>query len=318
MAVVSMKQFLEAGVHFGHQTKRWNPKMRPYIYGARNGTHIIDLQKSLRMLKTAYEYVRDQAANGETVLFVGTKLQARDIIREEAERCGGFYINERWLGGLLTNFNTIKTSVAKMKKYEGLRGENGTYEGMIKKEALQLEKKRIKLEKALGGIRDMRRMPGALFVVDCKKEKIALQEAQTLGIPIVAVVDTNCDPDDINFVIPGNDDAIRSIRMFSHTIANAVLEGRSIYEARMKSAPEEKPSKGSKAKNAGKDTATKPASKPVTDDATATPAVAAEPEVKTSEAPEAPPVETPVAEAPAETAVAPETSATEPEAKPTE
>ena len=299
MAVVSMKQFLEAGVHFGHQTKRWNPKMRPYIFGARNGTHIIDLQKSLRMLKEAYEYVRDLSARGESVLFVGTKLQAREIVREEAERCGGFYINERWLGGLMTNFNTIKTSISNMKKLEEARGANGAYEGIIKKEALQLEKKRLKLEKALGGIRDLRRMPGAMFVVDCKKEKIALQEAQKLGIPIVAVVDTNCDPDGIDFVIPGNDDAIRAIRLFSHTIANAVMEGRTIYEAGLKAKQEDAPAKASKAKSPAKKSGAK------TDQTEVTPATAEAP--AEAKAPEevAPAAATPeVAEEPPVAAVA--------------
>jgi len=241
MAVVSMKQFLEAGTHFGHQTRRWNPKMRPFIFGAKNGIHIIDLQKTLRQLKRAYGYVRELAERGETVLFVGTKPQAKDIIREEAERCGCYYINERWLGGLMTNFNTIKQSIAKMKRMEEKRGEDGRYEGIIKKEAMRMEKQRIKLERALGGIKEMRRLPGAVFVVDCKKEKIAIQEAQKLGIPIVAVVDTNCDPDGIDHVIPGNDDAIRAIRLFAGTIASAVAEGRAIYEAHQRSAEEEKP-----------------------------------------------------------------------------
>ena len=246
MAVVSMKQFLEAGVHFGHQTRRWNPKMRPYVFGARNGIHIIDLQQTMRMLKQAYEYVRELTARGESVLLVGTKPQAKDIIKEEAERGGAYYINERWLGGLMTNFNTIKQSVSKMKRMEDLRGEDGSYAGMIKKEAMRTEKARGKLERALGGIKDMRRLPGAVFVIDCKKEKIALLEAQKLGIPIVAVVDTNCDPDNIDYVIPGNDDAIRGIRLFTMTIVNAILEGKALYEASMKALPEEdaKPSRG--------------------------------------------------------------------------
>ncbi|MBI3994062.1 MAG: 30S ribosomal protein S2 [Candidatus Lambdaproteobacteria bacterium] len=241
MAVVSMKQFLEAGAHFGHQTRRWHPKMQPYIFGATNGIHIIDLQKTLRLLKTAYEFVRDLAAQGEYVLFIGTKLQARDIIKEEAERSNCFYINERWLGGLMTNFNTIKQSIAKLKKLEEMRGENGLYEGIIKKEAMRTEKMRLKLEKGLGGIKEMRKLPGAVFVVDCKKERIALQEAAKLGIPIVAVVDTNCDPEGIDYVIPGNDDAVRSIRLFTYTVANAVLEGRAIHDARQKAAEEERP-----------------------------------------------------------------------------
>jgi small subunit ribosomal protein S2 len=235
MAVVSMKQFLEAGVHYGHQTRRWNPKMRPYIFGSRNGIHIIDLQKSLRKLKDAYEFVRDLTARGESVLFVGTKPQARDIVKEEASRSKSFYIDERWLGGLLTNFNTIKQSVGKLHKIEEMKGDDGLYTGVIKKEALGIEKKRQKLEKALGGIRDMRKLPGAIFVIDCKKERIALTEAQKLGIPIVAVVDTNCDPDGIDYVVPGNDDAIRAIRLFAGTIADAAQEGRAIYEANARS-----------------------------------------------------------------------------------
>ena len=235
MAVVSMKQFLEAGVHYGHQTRRWNPKMRPYIFGSRNGIHIIDLQKSLRKLKDAYEFVRDLTSHGESILFVGTKPQAREIVKEEAARSKSFYIDERWLGGLLTNFNTIKQSVAKLHKIEEMKGDDGLYAGVIKKEALGIEKKRQKLEKALGGIRDMRKLPGAIFVIDCKKERIALTEAQKLGIPIVAVVDTNCDPDGIDYVVPGNDDAIRAIRLFAGTIADAAQEGRAIYEAQVRS-----------------------------------------------------------------------------------
>lgn len=240
MAVVSMKQFLEAGVHYGHQTRRWNPKMRPYIFGSRNGIHIIDLQKSLRKLKEAYEFVRDLTARGDTILFVATKPQARDIIREEAQRSKSFYIDERWLGGLLTNFNTIKQSIARLHKIEEMRGEDGSYPGVLKKEALGIEKKRLKLEKALGGIRDMRKLPGALFIIDCKKERIALTEARKLGIPIVAVVDTNCDPDGIDYVIPGNDDAIRAIRLFAGTIADAAIEGHALYEAQIRSLEEQR------------------------------------------------------------------------------
>jgi small subunit ribosomal protein S2 len=241
MAVVSMKQFIEAGVHYGHQTRRWNPKMKPYIFGTRHGIHIIDLQKSLRKLKDAYEFVRDLSAKGEPVLFVGTKQQARDIIKDEAVRSGSFYINERWLGGLLTNFNTVKQSIAQLKKMEEQRGEHGLYEGIIKKEAMKMEKKRVKLDRALGGIKEMRKLPGAMYVIDCKKERIAVQEAQKLGVPIVAVVDTNCDPDLIDHVIPGNDDAIRAIQLFTATIANAVMEGRALYDAQARSVDEERP-----------------------------------------------------------------------------
>ncbi|MDH4247997.1 MAG: 30S ribosomal protein S2 [Deltaproteobacteria bacterium] len=241
MAVISMKQFIEAGVHFGHQTRRWNPKMKPFIFGTKNGVHIIDLQKSLRKLKEAYEFVRTISSRGESVLFVGTKLQARDIIREEAVRSNSFYINERWLGGLLTNFNTVKQSISQLKKLEELRGENGLYDGVIKKEAVLMERKRVKLESALGGIKEMRRLPGAIFVIDCKKERIAVEEARKLGIPLVAVVDTNCDPDPIDMVIPGNDDAIRSIRLFSGALATAVNEGRALYDSHQRSVDEDKP-----------------------------------------------------------------------------
>ena len=241
MAVVSMKQLIEAGVHYGHQTRRWNPKMKPFIFGAKHGIHIIDLQKSLRMLKDSYEFVRDLSARGESVLFVGTKLQAREIVREEARRSNSFYVNVRWLGGMLTNFNTVKQSIGHMKKLEEQRGENGMYEGIIKKEAMRMEKKLIKLEKALGGIKEMRKLPGAVFVIDCRRERIAVQESQKLGVPIVAVVDTNCDPDNIDHIIPGNDDAIRAIHMFCSVISNAVLEGRAIYEAQARTVEEEKP-----------------------------------------------------------------------------
>lgn len=320
MAVVSMKQFLEAGVHFGHQTKRWNPKMRPYVFGARNGIHIIDLQKTLRMLKVAYEYARDLSARGESILFVGTKQQAKEIVLEEAVRSNSFYINERWLGGLMTNFNTIKVSIGTMRRLEEQRGEDGLYDGMIKKEALKLEKKLIKLKKALGGINDMRRMPGAIFVIDCKKEKIALLEAQKLKIPIIAVVDTNCDPDNIDYVIPGNDDAIRAIRLFAMTIADAVLEGRAIYEAHLRSQPEEKPARRITPAAAKPDAAAAqpppregadPAAAPPSADAVAAPppvaadAAAANAPAATPETPAATPAQPP----PAASASAPEPAA---------
>ena len=251
MAVVSMKQFLEAGTHYGHQTRRWNPKMSKYIFGAKNGVHIIDLQQTLRKLKEAYAFTRDLAAKGETVLFIGTKLQGRDIISEEAVASNSPYINERWLGGLMTNFNTVRQSVSTLLRLEEQRGEDGTYPGVIKKEAVRMERRRKKLDAALGGIKEMKRLPGALFVVDCKKERLALDEARKLGIPIIAVVDTNCDPDGIDFVIPGNDDAIRSIRLFAATIASAVAEGKAIHAARMKDvddAPSKKPAKRTPAK----------------------------------------------------------------------
>jgi small subunit ribosomal protein S2 len=224
MAQISMKQMLEAGVHFGHQTKRWNPKMKPYIFGARNGIYIIDLQKTVRYFKNAYEYIQEAVAKGEKVLFVGTKKQAQDSIREEALRADQYYVNNRWLGGMMTNFSTIKASIDRLKKIEGMVAD-GTIEQYTKKEALQLERERIKLEKNLGGIKNMTKLPGVIFIVDPKKEAIAVQEANRLGIPVVAVVDTNCDPDNIDFVIPGNDDAIRAIRLFAATVADACVEG---------------------------------------------------------------------------------------------
>lgn len=233
MAVVSLKQFVEAGIHFGHQTHRWNPKMEKYIYGAKHGIHIIDLRLTLQNLKTAYEYTRKLVEQGKSVLFVGTKDQARDILVEEAQGSGSFFINERWLGGLLTNFETIRQSVARLKNYEEMAGPEGNYPGMIKKEALQVDRKRQKLERSLGGVKEMKRLPGALFVVDCMKEHIAVKEAQKLHIPIIAIVDTNCDPDGIEFPIPGNDDAPRAIRLYASVIATAVREGKSLRERRL-------------------------------------------------------------------------------------
>ena len=225
MAVVSMKQLLEAGVHFGHQTRRWNPKMAPYIYTERNGIYIIDLQKSVGMVDTAYKAVFDIAAQGGTILFVGTKKQAQDAIKTEAERCGMFYVNERWLGGMLTNFKTIQSRVKRLKEIEAM-SEDGTFDVLPKKEVIKLQLEIAKLEKYLGGVKEMKKLPGALFVVDSRKEKNAIAEARKLGIPIVAIVDTNCDPDEIDYVIPGNDDAIRAIKLISQTMANAVLEGK--------------------------------------------------------------------------------------------
>lgn len=225
MAVVSMKQLLEAGVHFGHQTRRWNPKMKPYIFGARNGIYIIDLQRTVRLFNTAYQYVADCAAAGESVLFVGTKQQARDTVSEEAQRCGMYFVNHRWLGGMLTNFKTIKIRIDRLKELEAMI-EDGTINRFPKKEILQLQGEREKLVRNLGGIKDMTRLPGALFVVDTHKEHIAVAEANRLGIPVVAVVDTNCDPDVIDYPIPGNDDAIRAIRLVTSKVADACIEGR--------------------------------------------------------------------------------------------
>ena len=223
--MVTMKELLEAGVHFGHQTRRWNPKMRPYIFMERNGIHIIDLQKTLQMLERAYKAVRDASAEGETVLFVGTKRQAKEAIREAAQPCGMPYVTEGWLGGTLTNFQTIRRSVAKLEELDRM-SQDGTYERLPKKEVLRLEKKRAKLGTLLGGIRDMTRLPGMLYVVDTKKEQIAVAEANKLEIPVVAIVDTNCDPDVVDYPIPGNDDAIRSISLITKVIARAVQEGR--------------------------------------------------------------------------------------------
>lgn len=224
MMAVSMKQLLEAGVHFGHQTRRWNPKMAPFIFGERNGIHIIDLQKTVKKLKEAYAYVKDLSANGGIIVFVGTKKQAQDSVREEAERCGMPFVNHRWLGGLLTNFNTVKKSIAYLKELERMSDEE--LKKRSKKEQAQIAKRREKLERSLGGIKNLNRLPDALFVVDTKKENIAVMEARKLGVAVVAVVDTNCDPDLIDVVVPGNDDAIRAVKLVTSVMANAVLEGR--------------------------------------------------------------------------------------------
>ena len=225
MAVISMKQLLDAGVHFGHQTRRWNPKMATYIFTERNGIYIIDLQKTVKKLEEAYFFVRDMAASGESILFVGTKKQAQDAIKEEAERCGQFYVNARWLGGMLTNFKTMRTRIARLNQLQKMQAD-GTFDLLPKKEVIKLQLEIAKLEKYLGGVKEMKKLPGALFVVDSRKEKNAIAEARKLNIPIVAIVDTNCDPDEIDYVIPGNDDAIRAIKLISQTMANAVLEGK--------------------------------------------------------------------------------------------
>ena len=225
MAVVSMKQLLEAGVHFGHQTRRWNPKMAEYIFTERNGIYIIDLQKTVKKLNEAYLFARDIAAEGKDILFVGTKKQAQDAVKEEAINCGMPYVNARWLGGMLTNFRTIRTRIARLEQLRKMQ-EDGTFDLLPKKEVIGLELEIEKLEKFLGGIKDMQRAPGALFIVDPRKERIAVQEAKKLGIPIIAIVDTNCDPDEIDAVIPGNDDAIRAVKLIASTIAAAVIEAR--------------------------------------------------------------------------------------------
>ena len=224
MAYVTMKELLEAGVHFGHQTKRWNPKMKPYIFGARNGIYIVDLQRTVRMFKTAYDFVVDTVAGGKPILFVGTKKQARDSIYEEANRCEMFYVHNRWLGGMLTNFQTIRQSIDRLNYLNNIQND-GSIEMFPKKERLKLAKERIKLDNNLGGIRTMNGLPGAMFVVDPKNEAIAVREGRRLNIPIIAIVDTNCDPDDVDYIIPGNDDAIRAIRLLTSRIADACIEG---------------------------------------------------------------------------------------------
>ena len=225
MSVISMKQLLEAGVHFGHQTRRWNPKMARYIFTERNGIYIVDLQKTVKKIDEAYAFLRSVAEEGKSVLFVGTKKQAQEAIREEAERAGQFFVNERWLGGMMTNFQTIQKRVARLKELEAME-EDGTFEVLTKKEVQVLRHEMNKLETYLGGIKEMNKLPGALFVVDPRKERIAVAEARKLNIPIVAIVDTNCDPDEIDYVIPGNDDAIRAVRLLTAKMADAVLEGR--------------------------------------------------------------------------------------------
>jgi small subunit ribosomal protein S2 len=229
-SAITMKQLLEAGVHFGHQTKRWNPKMKPYIFGARNGIYIIDLQKTVTLARNAFRFVSDSVARGGSLLFVGTKKQAQDAIREEAQRAGMFFVTNRWLGGTLTNFKTVKQGIERLKTIEKM-SQDGTYDRLPKKEIAQLEREREKLEKNLGGVKDLSRLPAALFIIDTKKEHIAVHEANRLGIPVVAVVDTNCDPEGIDYVIPGNDDAIRSIRLFTGKVAEACIEGKARYGA---------------------------------------------------------------------------------------
>ena len=225
MSVISMKQLLEAGVHFGHQTRRWNPKMAPYIYTERNGIYIIDLQKSVGKVDEAYNAIRDCVANGGKILFVGTKKQAQDSIKNEAERCGMYYVNQRWLGGMLTNFKTIQSRIAQLKKIEAMEAD-GTFDVLPKKEVINLKKQQEKLEKNLGGIKEMQDIPDMIFVVDPRKERICIQEAETLGIPLVGICDTNCDPEELDYVIPGNDDAIRAVKLIVSKMADAVIEAK--------------------------------------------------------------------------------------------
>jgi small subunit ribosomal protein S2 len=230
MSVISMKQLLEAGVHFGHQTRRWNPKMAPYIYTERNGIYIIDLQKSVGMVDDAYNAVKDCVANGGKILFVGTKKQAQDSIKAEAERCGMYYVNQRWLGGMLTNFKTIQTRIDQLKKIEEMEAD-GTFDVLPKKEVIALKKQMEKLEKNLGGIKDMKEVPDMIFIVDPRKERICVQEAHTLGIPLVGIADTNCDPEELDYVIPGNDDAIRAVKLIVSKMADAVIEANQGIDA---------------------------------------------------------------------------------------
>lgn len=238
MPIITMKELLESGSHFGHQVKRWNPKMKKYIFGEKNGIHVIDLQKTLKAVEKAYNFIRDISAAGGSVLFVGTKKQAQETVSEEAKRAGAFYIINRWLGGMLTNLLTVKKSIARLKKIETMK-EDGTYNLLTKKEITVLEQERIKLEKNLIGIKEMKDIPDAIFIVDSKKEHIAVKEAKKLSIPIVAVVDTNCNPDDADYIIPGNDDAIRAIKLFSSRVANAILEGKNMIAQKEEIAKEQ-------------------------------------------------------------------------------
>ncbi|MBW1893292.1 MAG: 30S ribosomal protein S2 [Deltaproteobacteria bacterium] len=243
MANITMRELLEAGVHFGHQTKRWNPKMKPYIFGARNGIYIVDLQKTVRMFKVAYDFIIDTVTNGKSVLFVGTKKQARESIYEEANRCEMFYVHNRWLGGMLTNFQTVKKSIDRLNYLNNIEND-GSINLFPKKERLLLGKERIKLDNNLGGIRNMKKLPGAIFIVDPKKEAIAVREGRRLGIPIIAIVDTNCDPDEIDYIVPGNDDAIRAIRLIASKIADACIEGGQLHAEKEQAKDDKKAEEG--------------------------------------------------------------------------
>ena len=295
MAHVTMKELLEAGVHFGHQTKRWNPKMKPYIFGARNGIYIIDLQKTVRMFRTACDFIADTVSNGKSVLFVGTKKQARESIYEEANRAEMFYVHNRWLGGMLTNFQTIKKSIDRLNYLNEIE-KDGSINMFPKKERLKLGKERVKLDNTLGGIKDMSRLPGAIFVVDTKNESIAVREGKRLGIPIVAIVDTNCDPDDIDHIIPGNDDAIRAIRLITSRIADACIEGAKRFEEK-KQAEADKAAAEEQSEIAAVSSELKPGERKVISDGTDGPVVeiikrgASEEEPEADEAEEKQPVE---------------------------
>jgi len=295
-----MKELLEAGVHFGHQTRRWNPKMKPFIFGKRNGIHIVDLQKTLRYFDEAAEFIRDLAANGHNVLFVGTKRQAQDAIREEAVRCGMFYMNHRWLGGTMTNFRTIRKSIDRFKEIESTLAAEDSH--LTKKERIRLERQRRKMDRALGGIKDMERLPEALFVIDTVHEHIAVKEANRLGIPVIAVVDTNCDPEEVDFPVPGNDDAIRAIRLFTSRIADSVLEGLNLADERFVGPGDEAEDEAADAAPAEEAVEAAPEEKPAeaTEAAPAEEAVEAAPEEKAAEATEAAPAEEAVEAAPEE------------------
>jgi small subunit ribosomal protein S2 len=318
MAYVTMKELLEAGVHFGHQTKRWNPKMKPYIFGARNGIYIIDLQRTVRMFRTAYDFVVDTVAKGKPLLFVGTKKQARDSIYEEANRCEMFYVHNRWLGGMLTNFQTIRKSIDRLNYLNGIEND-GSINMYPKKERLKMAKERKKLDANLGGIRNMKGLPGAIFVVDPKNEAIAVREGRRLNIPIVAIVDTNCDPDEIDYIIPGNDDAIRSIRLVTSRIADACADGKERYEEKQQAMADKTGEEKSETVAAAAEL--KPGERKVISDGSKGPVIeiikrattepAPQPAEEPAPAAETPAAETPAAEAPAAETPAAETPATE-------
>ncbi|MEJ2040479.1 MAG: 30S ribosomal protein S2 [Desulfosarcinaceae bacterium] len=270
MAYVTMKELLEAGVHFGHQTKRWNPKMKPYIFGARNGIYIIDLQKTVRMFKTAYDFIINTVSNGKSVLFVGTKKQARESVYEEANRCEMFYVHNRWLGGMLTNFQTIKKSIDRLNYLNTIEND-GSISLFPKKERLKLAKERVKLDNTLGGIRNMGKLPGAIFVIDPRNEAIAVREGRRLNIPIVSILDTNCDPDDVDYAIPGNDDAIRAIRLISSRIADACIEGRKRREEKKQAEVDKQVEEPSELENAA--ASLKPGERKIISDGTEGPIV---------------------------------------------
>ena len=292
MSVISMKNLLEAGVHFGHQTRRWDPKMAKYIFAERNGIYIIDLQKTVRKVEEAYSFLRDLVTAGGTIIFVGTKKQAQETVKSEAERCGMYYVNQRWLGGLLTNFVTIKKRIQRLNNLEKMEVD-GSFENLSKKEIGMLRKERMKLDKYLSGIKDMKRVPNAMYVVDSKKELIAVREARKLGIPVIGIVDTNCDPDDVDYIIPGNDDAIRAVKLISMTMANAVLEGKQEAEFKLS-----KQAKEAEEGSAGEETAeTDKAGEVVSDDTAAEAAEEPAAEEPAAEAAEEPAAEEPAAEA---------------------